>query len=101
MDLLAEIQALHSILAAHSQIEQAKGILMLSHGVTAPAAFDLLGRYADDHTISIRDLAAQLLGAVAQQPTANASSSAPADRAGSRHEEGDPSTVRPHSPPSS
>lgn len=63
--LLAEIHALHSIVAALPVIEQAKGTIMLSHGLTADAAFDVLRGYSEHYDISIRDLAVGLLTAVA------------------------------------
>lgn len=45
-ELLAEIRALHSIIAALPVTERAKGTIMLSHGLTADAAFELLRRYS-------------------------------------------------------
>ena len=67
-ELLAEISALRGIIAALPVIEQAKGTIMLSHGLTAAAAFDLLHGYSDRHDCGIRDLAAGLLEAVADHP---------------------------------
>jgi hypothetical protein len=67
-ELLAEIHALRSIIAALPVIEQAKGTIMLSHGLTAAAAFDLLHRYSDRHHCGIRDLAAGLSEAIADHP---------------------------------
>jgi hypothetical protein len=63
-ELLAENDALRSMLAALPVIEQAKGSIMLTHGVSADDAFALLHRFAEPHNISVRDLAGRLLHAL-------------------------------------
>ncbi len=66
-ELIAEIHALRGMVASLPLIEQAKGALMLSHGITADAAFALLHEYAEREGISIRDLAAELMLALTGQ----------------------------------
>jgi len=64
-DLLAEIDALRGIVASMPVIEQAKGAIMLSHGVPTDAAFALLRWISQQHNIKIRDLAARLTTTIA------------------------------------
>lgn len=52
---------------SHSRplIEQAKGGLMLTYGLDAPAAFELLRRYSQQVNVKVRDVASQLVAAFA------------------------------------
>lgn len=59
MDLMA---ALQGRLATLPVIEQAKGALMMTYGLTADAAFAALRAHSQHRNIKIRDLAAELIG---------------------------------------
>jgi hypothetical protein len=56
------------MMASRAVIEQAKGVLLVSHGLTEDAAFDLLRWYSQQRNVKVRDLAAGLVRAVAGQP---------------------------------
>jgi hypothetical protein len=58
--------ALNGALEHRAVIEQAKGVLMLAHGVDADEAFDLLRVYSQDKNIKVRDLADRLVELVAK-----------------------------------
>lgn len=48
--------------AAHrGTIEQAKGILSVTHGLTIGEAFQLLRATSNEHNVAVRDLAARLV----------------------------------------
>jgi hypothetical protein len=64
-ELLAEIHALRGFMASRAVIEQAKGALLVSHGLTADAAFDLLRWYSQQHNLRVTDLATRLVTALA------------------------------------
>ncbi|MGH3507790.1 MAG: PAS and ANTAR domain-containing protein [Nocardioidaceae bacterium] len=58
--------------AAHrASIEQAKGMLMLTYGIDAGAAFAMLGWWSNDHNVKINLLAERLVAAVAEQQHAH------------------------------
>jgi hypothetical protein len=71
---------LSEVIAARSEIEQAKGALMLVYGVGAEQAFDLLRWRSQETNTKVRALAAQL---VAELPTLGSAS--PALRTGFDH----------------
>jgi hypothetical protein len=59
-------EALSGALEHRAVIEQAKGVLMLAHGVDADQAFDLLRAYSQDKNIKVRDLADRVVELVAK-----------------------------------
>jgi len=59
-ELLARVTALEGKLATLPAIEQAKGALMLTYGLTADAAFALLRFHSQHRNLRIRAIAAQL-----------------------------------------
>ena len=59
-DLLAELVMLRGKLASLPAIERAKGALMVTYGLTADAAFDLLRFHSQNGNVKIRAIAAQL-----------------------------------------
>jgi hypothetical protein len=65
MDLMA---ALQGRLATLPVIEQAKGGLMMTYGLTADAAFAALRAHSQHRNIKIRDLAAELIGTAPHHP---------------------------------
>lgn len=60
--LLAQVVALQGRLATLPEIEQAKGALMVTYGLSADAAFDLLRFHSQSGNVKIRALAAHLTG---------------------------------------
>ena len=66
-ELLTENYALRGMLVSLRAIEQAKGTIMRTHGVTAGCAFGLLRGCSQHHNISVRDLAARLMRALSGQ----------------------------------
>lgn len=54
-------EALAGALDHRAVIEQAKGVLMLAHGVDADEAFSLLRAYSQDNNIKVRDVADRLV----------------------------------------
>jgi hypothetical protein len=59
-------EALAGVLDHRAVIEQAKGVLMLAHGVDADESFALLRAYSQDHNVKVRDLADRLVELVAK-----------------------------------
>ena len=59
-------EALAGALDHRAVIEQAKGVLMLAHGVDADESFALLRAYSQDHNVKVRDLADRLVDLVAK-----------------------------------
>jgi hypothetical protein len=55
---------------ARAAIEQAKGVLMVAHGVTADHAFGALRRCSQDTNVKVRDLARRFLATVSEGRTA-------------------------------
>jgi len=68
-DLLAQVAALQGKLASLAAIEQAKGALMVTYGITADAAFDLLRFHSQNRNVKIRVIAAQLTTLLSTSPT--------------------------------
>ncbi|MGS0684560.1 PAS domain-containing protein [Nakamurella sp. GG22] len=68
-DLLAELVMLRGKLASLPAIEQAKGALMVTYGLTADAAFDLLRFHSQNRNVRIRAIAAQLTNLLSGGPT--------------------------------
>jgi PAS domain S-box-containing protein len=68
-DLLAQVAALQGRLASLAAIEQAKGALMVTYGITADAAFDLLRFHSQHRNVKIRVIAAQLTTLLSTSPT--------------------------------
>ena len=54
-------EALAGALDHRAVIEQAKGVLMLAHGVDADEAFSLLRAYSQDNNVKVRDVADRLV----------------------------------------
>jgi len=54
-------EALAGALDHRAVIEQAKGVLMLAHGVEADEAFGLLRAYSQDNNVKVRDIADRLV----------------------------------------
>lgn len=63
-DVPGEIADLQRKLATMPAIEQAKGALMATYGLTDQAAFDLLRWHSQQNNIRLRDLAARLTAAL-------------------------------------
>jgi hypothetical protein len=59
-------EALAGALDHRAVIEQAKGVLMLAHGVAADEAFGLLRAYSQDNNVKVRDIADRLVELVAK-----------------------------------
>ena len=57
--------ALSNAAASRCRIEQAKGVLMAAHGISADRAFDILAWRSQEANIKLRDLAARFLTAIA------------------------------------
>lgn len=57
--------ALSEIASSRAQIEQAKGVLMVAHGISAERAFDILVCRSQETNIKVRDLAGRFLSAIA------------------------------------
>jgi PAS domain S-box-containing protein len=68
-DLLAELVMLRGKLATLPAIEQAKGALMVTYGLTADAAFDLLRFHSQNRNVKIRAIAAQLTSLLSATPS--------------------------------
>ncbi|MEO5708783.1 MAG: ANTAR domain-containing protein [Nocardioidaceae bacterium] len=64
-------EALAGALDHRAVIEQAKGVLMVAHGVHADEAFELLRAYSQDSNIKVRDLAERLVELVARDGRPN------------------------------
>jgi hypothetical protein len=59
-ELLAQVAALEGKLASLPAIEQAKGALMVTYGITADAAFAVLRFHSQTRNVKVRAIAAQL-----------------------------------------
>ena len=59
---------LRAALSSRSEIDQATGILMCRHHITAPAAFDLMRRSSQNTNTKLRDVATQLITDITGQP---------------------------------
>ena len=71
-ELLARIAGLEQKMASLPEIEQAKGALMLTYGLTADAAFQLLRFHSMNRNVKIRSLAATIAGLLRNVPTTTA-----------------------------
>ena len=58
--MLAKVAALEGKLLTLPAIEQAKGALMVTYGITADAAFALLRFHSQNRNVKVRAIAAQL-----------------------------------------
>ncbi|MBB4964930.1 AmiR/NasT family two-component response regulator [Saccharothrix violaceirubra] len=58
------IQHLQNALESRAEIDQAKGVLMAAHGVSAEEAFARLVQESQQHNTKLRDVARNLLGSV-------------------------------------
>lgn len=67
--LLAQVAMLEGKLLTLPAIEQAKGALMLTYGLTADAAFALLRFHSQSRNLKIRAIAAQLTTLMCNTPT--------------------------------
>ena len=56
-----EVAGLRRALETRAPIEQAKGMLMMRHGLSAEAAFELLARWSSDHRMKLRTVASRLV----------------------------------------
>ncbi len=63
-------------MASLPEIEQAKGALMLTYGLTADAAFELLRFHSMNRNVKIRSLAATIAGLLPHVPTTTAATAA-------------------------
>ena len=70
-DLLAQLAAMQAKLASLAVIEQAKGAMMVTYGLTADAAFDLLRFHSQTQNVKLRVIAAQLAALLATSPTSS------------------------------
>ena len=68
-ELLGQVIALQSKLATMPAIEQAKGALMATYGLTADTAFDMLRYHSQNRNVKIRDIAAELIILLNASPT--------------------------------
>ena len=59
-DLLAQLAELRGMSASVAVIEQAKGALMVTYGLTADEAFDLLRFHSQTRNVKLRAIAAEL-----------------------------------------
>lgn len=64
-------EALSGALEHRSVIDQAKGVLMLAHGVDADEAFQLLRAYSQDSNVKVHTLAERLVDLVARDGEPN------------------------------
>lgn len=60
-DLAEEVVNLKQALVSRATIDQAKGILMATHGCTADDAFQMLRQLSNDTNVRLADLAAALV----------------------------------------
>lgn len=64
-------EALAGALEHRAVVDQAKGVLMLAHGVDADEAFELLRVYSQDSNIKVRTVAERLVDLVAREGEPN------------------------------
>ena len=69
VDLVSRLAALEGRLSTMAAIEQAKGALMVTYGISADAAFSLLQFHSQTRNIKIRSIAAELTKLMHSQPT--------------------------------
>lgn len=67
--LLARVASLEEKLLTLPDIEQAKGALMLTYGISADAAFNLLRFHSMNRNVKVRAIAAQLTTLMCASPT--------------------------------
>ena len=70
-DLLAQLATLHGRFASLAAIEQAKGALMITYGLTADEAFGLLRFHSQTRNVKLRAIAAELTSLFSTSPTSN------------------------------
>ena len=68
-DLLAQLSAMQGMIATLAMIEQAKGALMVTYGLTADEAFQLLRFHSQTRNVKVRAIAAQLTSRLSSTPT--------------------------------
>ena len=68
-DLLAQLAVMQGKLATLAVIEQAKGALMVTYGLTADEAFELLRFHSQTRNVKLRAIAAQLTARLSSTPT--------------------------------
>lgn len=56
-----------AVAAARGRIEQAKGVLMATYGISAQRAFDILVGRSQETNLKLRDVASRFLDAVASK----------------------------------
>lgn len=71
-ELVEDVHHLSDSLAATAVIEQAKGVLMATYGLTSDAAFDLLRRHSQTFDIDVSALASRLIDFVQHSPIGTA-----------------------------
>ena len=70
-DLLAHVAAMQGRLVNLAAIEQAKGALMVTYGLTADEAFELLRFHSQTRNVKLRAIAAQLTARLSSTPTSS------------------------------
>lgn len=68
-ELLEDVRHLQEAVSHSQMVEQAKGVLMATYGITAQAALDLLVSYSRAHSLSVRVLASRVTSVVHRRPT--------------------------------
>ena len=68
-DLIAQLATLQAKFANLAAIEQAKGALMVTYGLTADAAFDLLRFHSQTRNVKLRAIAAELVDRLSTSAT--------------------------------
>ena len=68
-DLLARVAFLEGKLITLPAIEQAKGALMVTYGISADAAFSMLRFHSQNRNVKVRAIAAQLTSLMCSSPT--------------------------------
>jgi ANTAR domain len=72
-DLVARLAALEGQLVTLTEIEQAKGALMVTYGISADAAFALLRFHSQNRNVKVRAIAAQLTTLMNGRPSSTES----------------------------
>ena len=70
-DLLAQLDALQGRCANAAMIEQAKGALMVTYGLTADEAFDVLRLHSQTGNVKLRAIAAELTALLSTSSTSS------------------------------
>lgn len=65
---------LSAVADARARIEQAKGVLMVTYGISAERAFDILVWRSQEENLKVRDVAGRFLDAVASKASAETQS---------------------------